>query len=387
MKVLLVNDYAAHGGGAERMTFRLRDLLRGRGHDARVFTSTAGGAGDADYTCAGTLGPFRTLLQSANPHAARRLRAALDDFRPDVASVKLFLTQLSPLILPALAGVPTVYHAVWYRAVCPTGTKLLPGRALCHAQPGRVCYRNGCLPLRDWLPLTAQMRLWRAWRHIFRRVVVNSEWTRRVLTDGGLAPTDLIPNGVPDVDRRPPLTGPPAAMYTGRLTQEKGVDVLLRAFARLDLPGARLLIAADGPEREPLTRLAVELGLADRVTWHGHVHGAALEAISAAAWVQVVPSVWAEPFGLVTAEAAMRGTAVVATDIGGSPEIVVEGETGLLTPPDDPGALADALRRVLTDRDLAETLGRAARARALAEYREDLFADRFLALFDEIRRS
>ena len=58
MKILLVNDYAARFGGAERMVFRLRDILRARGHDARVFTSSAGGVEDADYSCVGTLGPF-----------------------------------------------------------------------------------------------------------------------------------------------------------------------------------------------------------------------------------------------------------------------------------------------------------------------------------------
>ncbi len=386
MKVLLVNDYAPRFGGAERMLFRLRDLLRERGHDARTFTSSAGGAQDADYSCAGTLGSFRTLLQTANPHAALRLRSVLREFRPDVVSVKLFLTQLSPLILPMLADVPSVYHATWYRAVCPTGTKMLPDGATCRVQPGTICYRNGCLPLRAWIPLTAQMHLWRRWRGAFDRVVANSEWTRRTLREGGIAPVEVIPNGVPVVDRRPPLSGPPTAMFAGRLAPDKGVDVLLRAFAQLDVPGARLLVAGDGPQRERLIQLAGGLGLDDRVTWLGHVGRGPLEALAAEAWVQVVPSVWAEPFGLVTAEAAMRGTAVVATNIGGSAEIVVDGQTGLLTPPRDVDRLAAALQRLLADRGLAETLGAAARERALVEYGDDLFADRCLALFDQIRR-
>jgi glycosyltransferase involved in cell wall biosynthesis len=386
MRVLLVNDYAARFGGAERMVFRLRDILRARGHDVRVFTSSAGGVEDADYSCVGTLGPLRTLLQTANPHAAVRLRQVLAGFRPDVVSVKLFLTQLSPLVLPMLASVPSVYHAVWYRAVCPTGTKRLPDGALCRVAPGTACYRHGCVPLRDWIPLMGQMQMWRRWRGVFDRVVANSEWTRRVLIEGGITPVEVIPNGVPVVLPRPPLSEPPTVMFAGRLTADKGVDVLLRAFARLAIPNARLVVAGDGPEREGLGRLSEQLGLGDRVTWCGHVEVAALEARASRAWVQVVPSVWAEPFGLVSAEAAMRGTATIATDIGGSAEIVVDGRTGLLTRPQDVDALTAAMRRLLSDRALAEALGEAARARALMEYRDDLYADRCLGLFDQIRR-
>jgi len=384
MRVLLVNDYAPRFGGAERMLFRLRDLLRARGHDARTLTSSAGGGADADYTCAGTLGSFRALLQSANPSAARAMRRAIADFRPDVVYVKVFLTQLSPLILPALRQVPTVYHAAWYRAVCPSGTKLLPDGTACRAQPGVACYRDGCLPLRDWIPLMGQMALWRRWRGAFDRIVANSEWTRRVLIDGGIESVDVIPNGVQIVPARPALTSPPSAMYAGRLIREKGVDVLLRAFASLGIADARLIVSGDGPERGPLEALASTLGIGDRVTWRGHEDAAALERAASAAWVNVVPSLWAEPFGLSTVEAAMRGTATIASASGGSTEIVVDGVTGFLTPPGEAGELSVRLRRLLTDRAMAESMGAAARVRALTEYNEDVFADRVLALFDQV---
>jgi glycosyltransferase involved in cell wall biosynthesis len=387
MKVLLVNDYAPRFGGAERMVFRLRDLLQARGHEARVFASNAGGPADADYSCAGTLGSFRTLLQSANIDAARSMRRAIAEFRPDAVYVKLFLTQLSPLILPALRGVPAVYHAAWYRAVCPTGTKLLPNGSECGDQPGTACYRHGCLPLRDWAPLMGQMALWRRWRGAFARIVANSEWTRRVLVEGGLDPVGVIPNGVPVVPCRGPLTTPPAAMFAGRLIREKGVDVMLRAFASLNMHDARLVIAGDGPERGALEALSRSLGLDGRVTWRGHEDTESLEAASSTAWVNVVPSLWAEPFGLSTVEAAMRGTATIASASGGSTEIIVSGETGWLTPPGDTGALADAMWRVLTDRALAESIGDAARRRALAEYNEDLFADRILAILRQLAPS
>jgi glycosyltransferase involved in cell wall biosynthesis len=387
MKVLLVSDYAPRFGGAEQLLFRFRDMLCQRGHDARVFTSTAGGPAGADYTCAGTLGPFRTLLQSANPDAALRLRRVLREFRPDVVTVKLFLTQLSPLILPVLRDVPSVYHAVWYRAVCPIGTKLLPDRTPCREPHGVACLRNGCVPARDWLPLAAQMALLRRWRPVFRRVVANSEATRAALESGGIAPVDVITNGVPVLAQRPRLAGPPVAAFAGRLVPEKGADVLVRAFARVHaaLPHARLLIAGDGPERGRLLRLIAELGLERSVALPGHLPRATLDQQLDAAWVQAVPSVWAEPFGFTTAEAMMRGTAVIATATGASPTMVEGERTGVLVPALDEERLAAALLRLLTDRDLAERMGAAGRKRALAEFSDERFTDRFLALLESIR--
>jgi glycosyltransferase involved in cell wall biosynthesis len=387
MKVLLVSDYAPRFGGAEQLLFRFRDMLCQRGHDARVFTSSAGGPAGADYTCAGTLGPFRTLLQSANPDAALRLRRVLREFRPDVVTVKLFLTQLSPLILPVLRDVPSVYHAVWYRAVCPIGTKLLPDRTPCREPHGVACLRNGCVPARDWLPLAAQMALLRRWRPVFRRVVANSEATRAALESGGIAPIDVITNGVPVLAQRPRLAGPPVAAFAGRLVPEKGADVLVRAFARVHaaLPHARLLIAGDGPERGRLLRLIAELGLERSVALPGHLPRATLDQQLDAAWVQAVPSVWAEPFGFTTAEAMMRGTAVIATATGASPTMVEGERTGVLVPALDEERLAAALLRLLTDRDLAERMGAAGRKRALAEFSDERFTDRFLELLESIR--
>src|SRR2546428_11767181 len=156
MKILFINDSAVPQGGAEIAIVGMRDALRERGHDARLFASSAGGNGVpslADYTCFGTASKFRTLLQSANPWAFVALRRVLAEFQPDVVHVKMFLTQLSPLILPLLKRVPTICHVVWYRPICPLGTKVLPDGSSCYSPPGAVCYRSGCLPLRDWIPL------------------------------------------------------------------------------------------------------------------------------------------------------------------------------------------------------------------------------------------
>src|SRR5438552_4677567 len=129
MRILLVNDAATPSGGAELLSIALRDELRARHHDARLFASSARygpGESQADYSCFGTISSLRTLNRVANISAYRRLRSVLEEFRPEVVHVRMFLTQLSPLILPLLRDVPSVYHATWYETICPTGLKILP---------------------------------------------------------------------------------------------------------------------------------------------------------------------------------------------------------------------------------------------------------------------
>ena len=390
VKVLLVHDYGVLVGGAEHMSLALRDGLRRRGHDARLFASTARPLAldsVADYTCFGTMSQGRKLLQVANPWAAIGLARALRDFAPDVVHVRMFLTQLSPLILPLLAEYPSLLHVVNYDLICPLNTKVLPNGAPCTQTAGLACHRAGCVPPLGAARAVVQGRLSRRWLGTFGLIVANSDWTRHRLRAEGIDVRETVWNGVPVRPPRPRLGGAPTVAFAGRLWYKKGVDVLLEAMAQVvqELPSARLLLAGDGPERRRLEDTARKLGLSAAAMFLGHVPREALEAILGGAWVQAVPSRWEEPFGLVVAEAMMRGTAVVATDAGGPRELVREGLTGLRVPAGDAGALARALLRVLRDREIAERLGADGRVIALAELTEDRAVERFITLYERLR--
>lgn len=371
------------------MVLNLRDEFRARGHDARLFASNAGESRNdslADYTCRGTTSRFRTLLQSANPSAAMKFRRVLDVFQPDIVHVKMFLTQLSPLILPMLKNVRSVYHVVWYRPICPLGTKLLPDGSLCESPPGLVCYRGGCLPLRDWFPLMFQMKLWRRWRGVFDLIVANSESVRLRLIAEGIEPVEVIPNGVQSREARSAMSPNPSVAFAGRLVREKGVGVLLRAFAKVvqNIPTARLVICGDGPERISIERLTAELNLTASVSILGFRPNEEIERIFREAWVVAVPSIWEEPFGHVAIEAMMNGVAVVASNSGGLGEVVREGQTGFLVQPGDSDALAAALLTLLGDSSLALRLGAAAHELALAEFSRARMVDRFLQSYQSL---
>ncbi|MEM7757854.1 MAG: glycosyltransferase family 4 protein [Cyanobacteria bacterium P01_A01_bin.40] len=389
MKILLVNDYATPTGGAELIMLALRRQLRLNGHDARLFASSARPLAQknlADYQCLGTISRYRTLLQSTNPWAYQKLGQILSEFKPDVVHVRIFLTQLSPSILPLLTNIPTIYHVAWYRPICPLGTKILPTGDLCQDSVGTACYKNKCLPIRDWVPLMWQMSLWQRWRQAFNLVVANSHAVKDSLVAQGIKPVKVIWNGIPICPSRPLLQTPPTVVFAGRLVWEKGVDILIKAFAQVkqNIPDAQLLIAGKGEAEASLKSLIVQLGLQNQVTLLGHLSRPLLEGKLSHAWVQVVPSRWAEPFGIVAIESMMRGTAVIATDAGGLREIVRHQQTGLLIPSEDVTALANSLEQILSDRHLAEQMGKQGREVALAHFTESGFIAQFIDLYHQI---
>jgi glycosyltransferase involved in cell wall biosynthesis len=389
VKILLVNDYATPTAGAEISAKMLLDGLRTRGHEVRFFSSRAElvpGASYADDLCFGTNSRFQVISSTFNLSARRSLARVLDEFRPDVVHVKMFLWQLSPLILGPLYDYPSIYHAVVYKPICPTGWKMLPDGTRCESQPGLACLRDGCLTPQSWTVLMVQNRLWRRDMRAFDTMVTTSSAMKERLEAEGLGPIRIIPNGCEERRARPPLGSEPQLAYAGRLSAEKGVDTLLRAFERLleQIPGARLVIVGDGPRRDSLQELARQLEIADEVEFTGSLPTTEMERRLETAWVQAVPSKWDEPFGMVAIEAMMRGTAVLASNGGGLREIVRNGETGLLVAPDDVEAWASALTRLLSDRDRCEAMGAAGRKVALDEYTVDQKIDRIISLYENL---
>jgi glycosyltransferase involved in cell wall biosynthesis len=243
--------------------------------------------------------------------------------------------------------------------------------------------KRGLLRLQDHLFGTTAYR-------IARNLVVETELEARMVRT--FAPADRIRVVPPGIDLaeweaepgpRPPGVPMRYLLYAGRIAPNKGLPTLLRAFAAM--PAATrpplVLMGRDWGERAHLEALAGELGIARELLWTGHLDSASYRAVVHGASAFVLPSEW-EAFGLVLLEAMASGVPVVATEVGGVPEVLDGGRAGLLVPYGDARGLAAALQRLLTERSLVGQLVVAGRARA-ERYSWDRSVEAHRALYRE----
>jgi glycosyltransferase involved in cell wall biosynthesis len=299
--------------------------------------------------------------------------ALIAELRPAV----LYLHKLGATgIAPWLGHGPRVVRMVHdHDLTCPRRHKyfLASGRA-CSLALGWRCWLDGAFLARErqawlgvrWVSLGAHARELERHRAV-DLLLVGSSYMREQLLLNRLSP-QRIATLAPVVASHehcsapPPPPAAPRLLYVGQLIRGKGVDLLLEALARLELPFECELIGAGNAEPS-LRRQAAALGLGERVRFMGWVdHEALVERYRWARGV-VVPSRWPEPFGMVGLEAMRQARAVVAFAVGGIPDWLEDGVTGLLVKEHDVAAMAAALARLLVDDALALKLGQAGHQR------------------------
>jgi glycosyltransferase involved in cell wall biosynthesis len=204
-----------------------------------------------------------------------------------------------------------------------------------------------------------------------RRIVVPSAYLAAIAAGWGLDRSRievLVNPAPPPVDVDPAPLEEDTFVFVGRLTEQKALPLLLDAVGRVD--GARLVLVGDGPERARLEELARPLN--GRVVFTGALPRADVLARLAGARAAVLSSAW-ENLPHAAVEALAVGTPVIATAVGGVPEVVHDGENGLLVPPNDAGALAAAIRRVRDDDELRARLAAGARPSVAAIGRDAIY--------------
>jgi glycosyltransferase involved in cell wall biosynthesis len=224
-------------------------------------------------------------------------------------------------------------------------------------------------------------------RRIAAHVAVGSRTALEIETMVGLRPGSVrvIHNGVscddaPEAQPRHHAAGSGAVIGTvGRLVPQKAIDVLLRALS--ELPMVRLEVVGDGPDAADLRRFAAELGVDERVTWHGW--SAAPRPVMRGWDAFVLPSRF-EGLPVTVLEAMAEGVPVVAAEVGSVGDVVRDGETGWLVPPDDVAALAEAISAAVGHGSAREDVVARAGELVRGEFSVEVMANRYAALYDEV---
>ena len=246
----------------------------------------------------------------------------------------------------------------------------------------RVVIENS--PMAVWSSTSARLKQLTS-RGLAAHVAVGDRTGRLIEESSGLPPASIttIYHGVPDVGHAEVERGTePTLLTVARHDPVKGVDVLLDAMARVPAP-TRLVLIGDGDESERLRRQCHDLGLEDRVEFQPLPWERRAADVMWAYDALVLPS-RLEGFPVTIAEAMLAGLPVVATDVGSVREAVLDGETGWVVPPEDPVALAGAIRRIVDDLPGARAMGAEARRIATGRFRIDATIDAYLEMYRRI---
>jgi glycosyltransferase involved in cell wall biosynthesis len=378
MRILFCNKYNYPFSGTEVYLFELMELMRSHGHEVALF-SMADPRGQPtsydhhfvphlDFKAQGSIWQRsrRALHAIYSTDARRRIRAMVEEFRPEIAHLRNIYHHLSPSILWELRAqnIPVVYHLNDFKLLCPSYNLVCNGKA-CEACKGGEFFhmlRAKCYPgLGASLALTAEAYIHKwcgTYPKCVDRFLAPSQFVRDKFVEHGWDQNKF--EVLQHFQKVPPVIAPGApdspVLYFGRLSKEKGVDDLIRAMKAV--PNMRLVIAGEGPQRGELRELGAKLGL-NNVEFVGQVQAPELDELIAASRFTVLPSHAYETFGKTILESYAVGRAVVASDMGSRSELVRHGVTGILYPPGDVDRLAAAMMQLRSHPELAEKMGRA----------------------------
>ena len=390
MKVLMVNDHRPEEvlGGTERYIIDVTAALQERGHDVHLFAMSDTGSERTPvrrvfHVRAPNLLALYLKRTFFYPALYRALRSWVRKVRPDVIHLHNNY-RCAVTVNLALRGHRVVQTVHDYTALYPTA--FCAKERSCAGRSPLVALRHGCL---NWKVFLAAGWLLYNRRFLDRRIVgrfiAPSRDLARHLERRGYSDVHHLPNftSVPAAPEEP-LPDRPVVLYVGSLIAHKGVDVLLRAFARVvrDVEGAALWLVGSGPDEPRLRALVAELDVPD-VRFLGHQRHDALGRFYRAARVVVIPSLWLENAPLVAHEAMAHARPIVASAVGGLPELLGDGRSGCLCARGDAVDFAATLGRLLANPGLAAEQGARGREHLHALGGVDHHVDRLVRMYAE----
>ena len=394
---MLAQFYPPIVGGEEHAVEALATELAARGHEVAVATVHHPGLAEREDVAGIRVHRLRSAVAALpgvhaadrlhvppapDPALTRRLRRVIALERPQVVHAHNWMVH-SYLPIKRSSGAPLILSLHDYSLLCSTKRLMRdgapcdgPGIGKCLRCAGRHygAVKGGAIASLRAASAWPEAALVDGYVAVSRAVAERSRLHRRA------TPHEVIPNffSPPPAAPAAPVPALPDGgfvLYAGDVSREKGAAVLLRAYAGLERPamplvmiGRRLLARGEGDDIEGVISV-------DRLE-----HGAVLEAFRRCA-IAVVPSLWPEPFGLVALEAMAMGRPVIASRAGGLPDIVADGESGLLVQPGDEEGLRRALLLLVADGDLRSRLGAGGRRRLEQHFSAEVVVPRYERLY------
>jgi glycosyltransferase involved in cell wall biosynthesis len=368
MQIMVIhNHYQIRGGEDESYQSEIR-VLHEAGHQVVPFTEH----NDRVSSIGNVQTAMRTVWSRESYH---RLQKIIRVDKPDILHVQNFFPLISPSIYYAgrAEGIPIVQALRNYRLLCPNALFFRNGHVCedCMGKPFtwpgivHACYRESREATAAVTAMIFAHRLLGTWTEMVDVYVALTEFARKKFIEGGLPAEKIVvkPNFVhPDPGVGEHRGG--YMLFVGRLTSEKGVSTLLKAWEQVAGRG-KLLIVGDGPMQSMMLDASQRI---PRVEYLGRRSVEDVYALMAEAEALILPSEWYETFGRVAVEAFAKGTPVIAANIGAVAELVEHGRTGLLFTPGNWTDLASKIDwAYMHSREMAE-MGREARREYEAKY-------------------
>lgn len=408
MKIMQINKFWRVRGGSERYVFELSRMLEERGHEIIPFAMQDGDNEPSRYSSlfvspVELADPYRLSLVRRIGTASRilyskeansRVSVLADLATPDIAHMHNIYHHLSPSILPPLVdrGVATVMTIHDYKLVCPA-LRQYNSQGVCErCRPLRYgsCVRYRCVKESLAASVLCSVEMFfhdlrRAYTDRIDRFISPSRFVAQKLLDRGIPgeQVEVIPNFVDTERWQPNGDGGDYILFTGRLTEEKGILTLIRAVATL--PHVKLKVLGSGMLNHQVRQLALELG-ADNIEFLGFKNEDDIRELVRQCRFVCVPSEWFENAPMSALEAFACGKPVIGSRIGGIPEMVRDGETGLLAEPGSVEGLSAAIDQLWNDRKLCGDMGRAAREMAEREYAPAVHYEKINDTYNQIKR-
>jgi glycosyltransferase involved in cell wall biosynthesis len=374
MRVLMIHNYYQQRGGEDESTEQEVRLLEKYGHDVQLYSRNNSEIDDYSLLRKGLLFFEPTWSQKSY----QQIRSLLKEFSPEIVHVQNFFTLVSPSVFYACSeqDIPVVFTLRDYRLLCPLGWFFREGQ-ICEDCMKKTlwssvkygCYHKSSLQTGSIALMLGAHRLFQTWQNKVSAYITLTEFSRHKFVEGGLPESKIYVR--PNFLENDPGTGSPirkGVVFIGRLSTEKGLDVLLEAWRQL--PDIPLQIIGDGPMRS-----YVQSQLEQNELHHVELVGflpmqRVIEAIKSASLL-VMPSKWYETFGRTIIEAYATGTPVIASNLGAMADLVREKETGLLFHPGDARDLVIKVRAALQDEERRAEWGRKARSDFEQKYSAD----------------